>query len=29
MNELMKILGQAGQQVTFDQIRIQMASPAH
>ncbi len=27
MNELMKILGQAGQQVTFDQIRIQMASP--
>ncbi len=27
MNELMKILGQAGQQATFDQIRIQMASP--
>jgi DNA-directed RNA polymerase subunit beta' len=27
MNELMKILGQAGQSVTFDQIRIQMASP--
>ena len=27
MNELMKILGQAGQAVTFDQIRIQMASP--
>jgi DNA-directed RNA polymerase subunit beta' len=27
MNELMKILGQAGQTVTFDQIRIQMASP--
>ena len=27
MNELMKILGQTGQAVTFDQIRIQMASP--
>jgi len=27
MNELMKILGQAGQSMTFDQIRIQMASP--
>jgi DNA-directed RNA polymerase subunit beta' len=27
MNELMKILGQAGQAVTFDQIRIQIASP--
>jgi DNA-directed RNA polymerase subunit beta' len=27
MNELMKILGQAGQAVSFDQIRIQMASP--
>ena len=27
MNELMKILGQAGSAVTFDQIRIQMASP--
>ena len=27
MNELMKILGQAGQAVTFDQIKIQMASP--
>ncbi len=27
MNELMKILGQAGQGVTFDQISIQMASP--
>jgi DNA-directed RNA polymerase subunit beta' len=27
MNELMKILGQAGQAMTFDQIRIQMASP--
>src|SRR6204780_1723079 len=27
MNDLMKILGQAGQAVTFDQIRIQMASP--
>ena len=27
MNELMKILGQAGSTVTFDQIRIQMASP--
>ena len=27
MNELMKILGQAGSAVTFDEIRIQMASP--
>ena len=27
MNELMKILGQAGQTATFDQIKIQMASP--
>ncbi len=27
MNELMKILGQAGQAMTFDQIKIQMASP--
>ena len=27
MNELMKILGQAGSAVTFDQIKIQMASP--
>ena len=27
MNELMKILGQTGQTQTFDQIRIQMASP--
>ena len=27
MNELMKILGQAGQAATFDQIKIQMASP--
>jgi DNA-directed RNA polymerase subunit beta' len=27
MNELMKILGQTGQTTTFDQIRIQMASP--
>jgi DNA-directed RNA polymerase subunit beta' len=27
MNELMKILGQTGQTMTFDQIRIQMASP--
>src|SRR5438445_598180 len=27
MNELMKILGQAGTAVTFDEIRIQMASP--
>jgi DNA-directed RNA polymerase subunit beta' len=27
MNELMKILGQAGQAATFDQIRIQIASP--
>ncbi len=27
MNELMKILGQAGATTTFDQIRIQMASP--
>ena len=27
MNELMKILGQAGSAATFDQIRIQMASP--
>jgi DNA-directed RNA polymerase subunit beta' len=27
MNELMKILGQGGQSVTFDQIKIQMASP--
>ncbi|GAN76215.1 DNA-directed RNA polymerase subunit beta' [Acidisphaera rubrifaciens] len=27
MNELMKILGQAGQTMTFDQIKISMASP--
>ncbi len=27
MNELMKILGQAGSTVTFDQIKIQIASP--
>src|SRR5436305_14615598 len=27
MNELMKILGQVGQAMTFDQIRIQIASP--
>jgi len=27
MNELMKILGQTGQSLSFDQIRIQMASP--
>jgi DNA-directed RNA polymerase subunit beta' len=27
MNELMKILGQTGQAVTFDQIKIQIASP--
>ena len=27
MNELMKILGQVGQATTFDQIKIQMASP--
>ena len=27
MNELMKILGQAGAAMTFDQIKIQMASP--
>jgi DNA-directed RNA polymerase subunit beta' len=27
MNELMKILGQTGQAVTFDQIKITMASP--
>ena len=27
MNELMKILGQAGAAATFDEIRIQMASP--
>ncbi len=27
MNELMKILGQAGSAMTFDQIKIQMASP--
>ncbi|HZF76519.1 MAG TPA: DNA-directed RNA polymerase subunit beta' [Acetobacteraceae bacterium] len=27
MNELMKILGQTGQAVTFDQIRISIASP--
>ncbi len=27
MNELMKILGQTGQTMTFDQIKIQMASP--
>jgi DNA-directed RNA polymerase subunit beta' len=27
MNELMKILGQAGSATTFDQIKIQMASP--
>ncbi len=27
MNELMKILGQTGQTQTFDQIKIQMASP--
>ena len=28
MNELMKILGQAGQAMTFDQIKIQIASPS-
>jgi DNA-directed RNA polymerase subunit beta' len=27
MNELMKILGQAGQALTFDQIKIQIAAP--
>jgi DNA-directed RNA polymerase subunit beta' len=27
MNELMKILGQTGQSLTFDQIKIQIASP--
>ncbi|APH53791.1 DNA-directed RNA polymerase beta' chain [Granulibacter bethesdensis] len=27
MNELMKILGQGGQSLSFDQIKIQMASP--
>src|SRR6195952_5810738 len=27
MNELMKILGQTGQAMTFDQIKIQIASP--
>ena len=27
MNELMKILGQTGQSLTFDQIRINIASP--
>ena len=27
MNELMKILGQTGEAMTFDQIRIQIASP--
>ena len=27
MNELMKILGQTGATQTFDQIKIQMASP--
>jgi DNA-directed RNA polymerase beta' subunit len=27
MNELMKILGQTGQAMTFDQIKISMASP--
>ncbi len=27
MNELMKILGQAGQAMTFDQIKIQIAAP--
>ena len=27
MNELMKILGQTGQALTFDQVRIQIASP--
>jgi DNA-directed RNA polymerase subunit beta' len=27
MNELMKILGQTGQSLNFDQIRIQMDSP--
>ncbi|MFT8656310.1 MAG: DNA-directed RNA polymerase subunit beta' [Acetobacter papayae] len=27
MNELMKILGQTGQAMTFDQIKIQLASP--
>ena len=27
MNELMKILGQTGQSMTFDQIKIQIASP--
>jgi DNA-directed RNA polymerase subunit beta' len=29
MNELMKILGQTGQAMTFDQLRIQIASPEH
>lgn len=28
MNELMKILGQSGQSLSFDQIKIQLASPA-
>ena len=27
MNELMKILGQTGQSMTFDQIKIQIAAP--
>ena len=27
MNELMKILGQTGQTMTFDNIKIQIASP--
>ena len=27
MNELMKILGQTGQSMTFDQIKISIASP--
>jgi DNA-directed RNA polymerase subunit beta' len=27
MNDLMKILGQTGQAATFDQIKIQIASP--
>ncbi|MDB5382850.1 MAG: hypothetical protein JWO26_2482, partial [Rhodospirillales bacterium] len=27
MNELMKILGQTGQAMTFDQIKISIASP--
>ena len=28
MNELMKILGQTGQAMTFDNIKIQIASPS-